>query len=983
MKTKRLLSLLSIAAITVSMLSGCSNSSSSSASGAQSGNDSSASESSNDPNGGDRADINGLVIAEVMSKNKSTFTDGGGNSPDYITIYNGGEATSLSGCYLSDNKDELQMWAFPDTALESGQFYTVACECEENMNSEGYVHTNFSVSSSGEKIYFTKADGTTDELYVPAMPADIAYGLVLSGDGAGSYHYFKSGSPNAENTSEHSADLSDIYEAEIPDIKLNEYMTSNQNKAEDNYGNAADWIELYNAGDEEVDLSGMSLSDSLSKPNKWVFPDGASIAAGEYLVVWCDGLDEFKDGYIHTSFKLSENDDGIVLTARSGLTVFNEAMLIPEKNTSCGLDADGNYVYFAEPTPGAANTSPSSATPTAEFKATDSVFISELAAFDNGDIGCDWIELSNKANVRADLSGWGIGKSPTAPEYTFSDLFIEAGGYILLYADGERLPFKLGLDGEKLYLFDGDGVCRDTIEYESLAPNDSCGKSADGPTVLYGIPTPGAANSSETYSGYTVLPRLSNAGGYADAGENLSIEAADGVTVRYTSDGTEPDDQSEIFGGVTINKDCVLKFRAYSSGRLPSPVYSATYIVSSDHSIPIVCLSCDSDGLFSSDKGIFAFGNNYESEFPYVGANFWQDWEREVSFEYYTPDGIRQLGCQAGIKVFGQYSRAYDQKSVSVHFRGKYGTSSVEYPFFEGNDVTEFSSLVLRAGGQDQKFTRIRDALCTEVFSEYSDIAYMDWQPVAVYINGEYYGFYDLREKINESYFKSHEGIKKENIDILKGNGRIVIAGDSKDYYDMVDYIKNHDMSVSENYSYICSQMDIDNYIDYLIAEIFFCNGDTGNIKFYRDRVNGKWKWILFDLDMALRAEATWATEYNSLKELLDPDGHGSGHSFYTTVQCGLMKNPEFRQKFISRYAELLNTAFKPENMTAVLDRMTAVIDDEMQLHGIRWERPTYNSWLSAVNALKDICEKRHDIAKKQLIDYFGISQSEQNELFV
>lgn len=985
MKVKKCLSVLLCAALVTSVMTACSGNKAPVSE--SSGNDSAA--QTTGPAEQTRpevqtSDVKGLVIAEVMSRNKHTLKDKNGDSPDYISIYNGGEKASLKGYYLSDSKSELQLWSFPDVTLEKGEYITLFCDSLDTVDGEE-IHTNFSISSDGEDIYFTSPDGNTTQLYVPAMPEDIAYGLVLEGDGSGEYHYFSAGAPGKANTSQHSADLLDIYQAEVPKLLLNEYMTSNGSTIKDNYGQSSDWIEIFNSGSEDTDLSGMSLSDKLSDPGKWQFPEGVSIKAGGYLLVWCDGLDEFKDGNVHTSFKLGEGDDGLVLTDKNGVTVFKTDMERPDKDVSCGLTAEGKYGFFVSPTPGKANASQAVPTKTAEEKPTEDVYISELSASGNSGIDSDWIELGNKASYDADLSGWGVGKNPAAPTYIFENLKIASGKKLLLYADGGsggvHLPMKLSLDGDKLYLFDENGFCRDKIEFEGISPEHSCGNTQGGETVFYSSPTPGKENAKTTYKGYAPVPEFSNGGGYAEKGEKLTVSAGEGVTVRYTSDGSFPNEKSSVFSSYTINKNCVLKAASYCEGYLPSPVYSATYIVEETHDIPVICLSCDPDELFGEERGIFAYGDKYENKFPYVGANFWQDWEREASFEYYSEDGTRQIGCLTGIKVFGQFSRAYEQKSLSLHFRGKYGCPSVEYPFFHGNPVTEFSSLVLRAGGQDQKFTRLRDAFCAEVFSEYSDVACMDWAPAAVYINGEYYGYYDLREKINESYFESHEGIDKDGIDILKGNGQIVLAGDNSDYYDMVNWIKSHDLSNKKNYEYVCSLMDVDSYIDYLIAEIFFCNSDSGNIKFYREK-GGKWKWILYDMDMALRSESTWGESYNSIQKLFDPRGHGSEYSFSTAVQCGLLKNKDFKQKFINRYAQLLNGCFKPENLTAKLDEMTSAVDSEMKIHGKRWERPVYSDWTENVKALRSICEKRHDIAKKQLVDFMGISGEQQKELF-
>ena len=141
-------------------------------------------------------------------------------------------------------------------------------------------------------------------------------------------------------------------------------------------------------------------------------------------------------------------------------------------------------------------------------------------------------------------------------------------------------------------------------------------------------------------------------------------------------------------------------------------------------------------------------------------------------------NGIPDVRVVGGRKqVYGgtpPLSRAYDQKSMAIHLRDKYGKNEITYPFFKDNDVTTLSHLVLRAGGQDQKQTRIRDAFCAQVMKGHTTLAIMDWTPVALYINGQYWGFYDLREKINEDYFASHEGLDIDGMTIIKGDSRAI-----------------------------------------------------------------------------------------------------------------------------------------------------------------------------------------------------------------
>ena len=198
------------------------------------------------------------------------------------------------------------------------------------------------------------------------------------------------------------------------------------------------------------------------------------------------------------------------------------------------------------------------------------------------------------------------------------------------------------------------------------------------------------------------------------------------------------------------------------------------------------------------------------------------------NFEYFV-DGEKVIDELAGIKVYGQYSRAYDQKSVAVYFRSDYGNDHVTYPFFENCDHTVFGCLLLRAGGQDQNMTRIRDAFAAQVMKGHTSLVFQDWQPVAVYINGEYWGYFDLRERINAEWLGTYAGVDGNNLDLIKGNSNAK-AGSNDEYLALVHYAATHDLKDPTYYDYVANRVDIDNFIDYLITEIFFANGDTGNI---------------------------------------------------------------------------------------------------------------------------------------------------------
>lgn len=969
--------------------------------------------SKSSPNG-NKISTNGVIISEIMTNNKKTYVDENGNSPEYINLYNTSNDTlSLDGYYISNEESNLEKCSLSGISIEPHGFFTLYSMPSAEKSTDKF-YLNFQLSSSEEKIFLVSPNNKINIIRVPSLPSDVAYGIDLKNiNKSNEYEYFSKGSIGDINSSEHSVTLTDIYQTPQYNISVSEYMTSNKSKVADNYRNTPNWIELHNINDEEVNLSGMMLSDTSSNPNKFVIPDGVTIQPNGYLVIWFDELNEYKDNNLHASFKLPQNDFELVLTDTNYNTILQTTISYIDKDISVGLDENLNVLYYNEPTPASENNTTSYSTiEEATSLMNKDVYISEVSAFPTDDTleDYDWIEIYNNSSNDINLEGWKISKKfDTDNYYTFSDITIKSGEYLLLYASGNDLddddddyntydydddddsypiyqtvylPFKIGADGEKLYLFNNNNDCIDYFKTGWTSSGYTCGRSNNlDEVVYYDTPTPAYENSSTIYKGYSQMPELSNNGGYASIGENITANITDGTTIYYTDDGSEPTTNSEIFNNYTVNQNCVLRFLVCQDGYLPSTIYSSTYIVSETHDLPIISISTDYDGLYSNENGILAFGYNYENEDPYFGANFWQDWERTASFEYYTADGKKEINCLTDIKVFGQYSRAYPQKSLAVYFKGKYGTSKVEYPFFKDNEVTKFSSLILRAGGQDQNYAHIRDAFAEEVASEYSDLASMDWQPVAVYINGEYNGCYDLREKINKDYFKSHENIDEDNLTLLKDNE--VVYGDRTSYNELIRYIRNHDLSVQEYYDYVSSKLNIENYIDYLITEIFFCNEDCGsNNKRYIDESNGKWRFVLYDVDMSLYSDSISLNGYNSLEKIFNPNGQGAIDMCITDIQRGLIQNDDYIQSFIKRYAELLNSNFMPENLIAKLDYMTNLMNNEMILNGQKWAEPTYDEWLENIDTLKNILEQRRDICKQQLINYFDLNNSEINELF-
>ncbi|HBP37716.1 MAG TPA: hypothetical protein DD640_03055, partial [Clostridiales bacterium] len=288
---------------------------------------------------------------------------------------------------------------------------------------------------------------------------------------------------------------------------------------------------------------------------------------------------------------------------------------------------------------------------------------------------------------------------------------------------------------------------------------------------------------------------------------------------------------------------------------------------------------------------------------------------------------------------------------------------------------------ILRTSGQDWKITKLRDAFMSEVIEGEMNVDTMDWRPCVLYVNGEYYGLYEVRENIDEYYMQAHHGADPDNVDIIKGNW-IILSGDKNAYKALLDYVKANDLRNEKAYQHVLSLIDEESLMDWIIAETFFNNLDSGNKKFWCERTQGaQWRWAFFDLDWAM-----FPTTYtlNILKnDLLDPEGHGQQNIFNSSLQVELMQNPDFEKTFIERYAHHLNTTFATDRMLGILDDMTAQITLEMPRQIARWQGPSsLSAWENNVAALRRITSEKRARMQVILQETFNLSAARMHELF-
>lgn len=808
-----------------------------------------------------------------------------------------------------------------------------------------------------------------------------------------------SGSGGNENaaTGENVSDAP-VGEAEVTQsgIYINEYSPNSTQTLMDDEGEFVAWVEIYNSTDKEINLNGFSLTDDALDKQKWVFPD-YKIAAGGYGVVYLSGKDKAYDGgkTIHSTFKLNGKEESLQFYSQTGHLVDQCEVYEIFSNLSCGRVRENpeKFAFFARATPGRKNAGTHfDSIESARYTGNREIAITEVAAVNTtnphiDDEYYDFIEIYNSSKVNVNLANYKLSDSKKTESFkALPKKTLAPGEYCVVYCGDEDyvsttsgsiyVSFGLNRYGETVYLLDKYNVVIDTLKYGRTQNGYSSGKdiNGNGDVVYYSALTPGEDNGTENLKSSLPNPEFSRKSTYLKKGTQIEITAPFGE-IHYTIDGSIPTENSPTYTGpITVSRTGVVRARNFAVGYVPSDTVCATYLTDRKHDLPVVFLTTDESNLYDYNTGIWAMGAGASEEFPYEGANFWQNWERPVNFEYMTTDGVSQVAFDAGVSVFGQYSRANDQKSVEIKLKDKYGPQQVCYPFFGEDAVNVFSSFVLRNGGQDYNIAHIRDAYAAMVIKDQMDIDIMDYQPVVCYVNGVYHGIYDMREKIDEDYLANNHGADPDKVDLIKANSNVK-AGTYDNYGQLLDYVNSHDLSNDVYYNKVCQYVDIDELINYWLCETFFSNTDTGNIKFWRERTPGaKWRWIFFDVDWCLFGSTY---EYNYIGDYLDPNGHGVGQAFETDLYVNLYKNPAFRTRMLEIFSEHLKTTFDTERMLKILDELTAEIDHEMPYYIEKWETGSYESWQSNVEYLKEIIVDKRKLFPGQMVEALGMTEEE------
>ena len=961
--------------------------------------------------GSSRAPADAVALSEIMISNKGSVPDNLGGYPDYIELHNGSsERADISGYGLSDSLLEGAKYVFPaGTVLEPGAYVVVWCggEAEDGM------HAPFKLSAGEEAVLFDASGRPLDTAVLNSVDS----GMVLRREGEVWIQAKPCpGYPKTEaGMAEYEASLK---ETEDIGLYINEFMASNATTICDSFGSYSDWIELYNSTDTDMDISGFGISDNLSQPMKYRFPDGTTIAAKGYLVVFCSGNEGMQNGELHAPFGLRSYGEDVVIANRAGRIIDSYSFKNQETDVSMARipDGAGEFQSNSQPSPGYPNTGAGySAFDAANRLPLGGVYISEFGG-STGSVATDWVELHNSTGSAVSLAGYGLSNNPKNPaKWVFPDISIEPGEYLLLYATGSadkaqkknlKLNFCISSTGEALFFFDPNGKLIDKLSAGRMRSGQSYGRDGSDNRFYYAEPTPGAQNG-KGYEGITQLPAFSVTPGIYDNAVTVAITAGEGETIRYTTDCTPPNASSEVYSGeLSISKNSVIRAAAFRDGYLSGDVATATYLFRSDgvnHALPVVTLVTDPDNLWNSKTGIYATGDQFDPDAAsyadtlqsatYYQAKFATEeqvdtiWEKPAAFSLFDDNGKQVFTQNVGIRIAGSFGRGRAQKGFNVIARKEYGKGSMEYPFFENRPYTEYKAVVLRAGAQDQNRSKIRDELASGLLEGTDiNILYQAYRPTVLYLNGEYWGVYFMKEKRNRFFVAQHENTEN-NVDLAIGKGfKQRSYGDNSDWVSLYEYATSHDLSSAEAYAYVSERMDVDSFRDYMIAEIYNGNTDTYNFQYYRLK-GGKWKFIFYDF--------CWGFQSPGHETLAFRMGKTPSDVCSAKLFAAMLQNKGWRDSFCRRFAELLNTAFAPERVSALIEELYGYVEPEIKREREKFNKDTfmgvkqpntnlgtYEGFQSEISKLKDFAQRRPEELKRQLQSNLGLSDSYMKEVF-
>ena len=670
-----------------------------------------------------------------------------------------------------------------------------------------------------------------------------------------------------------------------------------------------------------------------------------------------------------------------------------------------------------------------------------------VALADEDDDYPDWIELYNAGSTSINMEDYGLSDDPEEPfRWIFPDITLQSGEYLVVFASGKnRKPvngnlhtdFSISAEGEPLLLTTPNGQLVDSVYSPPLQTDISYGRLGNDLSIwkFFSPSSPGQVNPNNGYGMLSPKVEVSHPAGYYATGFELLLSTSDEAVIYYTTDGSLPDITSPVYSDPLpvqsrvgdpntismiptnnnndpgppyyegwqpplgeVYKINVIRTRTLHPDAPPGPVKSLSYIIdpllNNRYSLPVFSLTTNNENLFDDEIGIYVYGNH---------DNYFQDgieWERDVNLSFFETNGQQAFTEDVGIRTHGNTTRSRPRKSLRINARNEYGNSWINYPLFPDKSLAQYKRFILRNSGNDWDQAIFRDGILQSLMRNL-DVDRQYYRPSILFINGEYWGIHNIRDRYDEHFIYSKYGIEEMEMTLLENNGDFKFGNPSgtSHYNNMLAYVNGHNLSSDQYMETLSTMMDIESFTDMQIAHIFAMNTDWpgNNTPFWRyfrsgydpEALNGRdgrWRWMLLDMDFGFGLNFNYVpgvnqgVAHNTLAMALEANGPGwPNPSWSTFLLRNLVKNQKYKHYFINRFCDLLNTDFKESKVGYVLDSIVNALQPEMQEHINRWRRPTnLSEWEATVQVMQGYAQSRPTYVRQHLKSQFNLTGTSQ-----
>ena len=863
-----------------------------------------------------------IAITEIMTDNSCVTATPGAESYDWVELTNTGAVTAdLSGAYLSNDPADPLKWQIPSLKLEPGEAAVIYCS--GGMGSEN--DAPFSLSKISCTVTLTSALGNLlSQVDCPTLMMD--HSFAFSG---GSYSLTDRPTPGFANTEEGYAAWLAAVGAKQMNVVISEVMTANRSTVLSAAGTLCDWVELTNLGDTPADLSSAYLSDDPAERGKWRMGE-LILAPGESVVIPCVGQ-EAQEG--EADFALSSSGCTLVLSGSAGNILSQVDCPRMDNDRTWALQNDGTYLQTDAPTPGLANTPDealnyrTSQLPLGALAITEVMSSNDRYLIQSDGRYYDWVELTNISAQSINLADYCLSDDPNNLDaFSLPQKTLDSGEQVVILCSARNdlagsyihAPFTLSAEECWVYVTDRNGSFSDYLRISNTPDGYSAGRMADNTgTYYFTQPTPGRPNGDGLALIAQAPTALTPSGIYSDT---LSIALEGAGTVHYTLDGSIPTQESPVYTEpLTVSGTTVLRAVSYEEGKLPSVVMTASYIVNEGHTLPVLSLVAEPEAF----EKLYDQPTNEDDEIP-------------CNLSLFEEGGSFSLDC--GLEMMTTNSAYPEKKSMKVNFRGRYGSSVLGYPVFGEDLPPVFESLCLQAGSE-HGLTLFRDELFTELCLQLTDkVPARHYKFCVLYVNGEYYGIYSLKEDIGEMLYGQQMAVAAADVETATEPG---IWG--SDLQALAQYCDGNDMAQQTHFDHLAAQVDVDNLIDWMILQGYCGNDAIANDLYYfrTPETGNRWQLGFFDLDGGF-------TSRTGFENVLNSD---QPHN-YLSLTRAIAANPAARQTFLDRLAKALSGPLSDGHVLSLISEFEATLASEIRRERDRWGGDE-TTWQADVDRLK------------------------------